>query len=116
MNGGSKQIVLTPRGQIPSPVGVAVHLALALERARAEGAGVLRLQVAVLAPQHVERVAELRREEDVALEQPKVAVTVGVTGMGEFSPIGRMFAMGNFFLNYTSSPNFGASFHCKNSE
>ena len=35
-------------------IGVPVHLAFALERVRAERARVLRLQAAVLAPQHVE--------------------------------------------------------------
>ena len=49
-------------------IGVTVHLAFALERVRAERAGVLRLQAAVLAPQHVESQAQLGWEKDFALK------------------------------------------------
>lgn len=44
-----------------------VHLAFALEGAGAEGAGLLELEAPVLAPHHVERQPQLRREEDVTL-------------------------------------------------
>jgi hypothetical protein len=34
-----------------------------------------------------------------------------VTGLGEFSPFGRSFTLGSFFVNYKSGQNFGAAFY-----